>query len=1070
MQQSSPSPSPIPSSAPGGASSRQQSSGQRQATSSTGTSSSTDATRSNTRSPSGGHQATDARQGQVTTNQQSVSVGPQVTNVAPLAESIDSWTNHAYSKIFHVTLDPKSAGLSAKEYIYLEEASQELEATELSSDIIDQVLWYAVRENGLRRPSFVSYLYGSWTRAVAMARALRKREPDFDEKVALLTQAKLAIQRFSVIVSIADPEEKQLYSDLGLGLLDLWGRDPWEYALAVLDTAAEEGELHDLLSSVFDSVCRKMRHELVRNIVDRTALYFDYKPYLTLLEQLVSDKRVAASIASLDRFKIKQNYTSPNVMYDTLLGPFFCISPIDSNEVVRMFPHPDTVTPIEVERVATDIRVETKVLQDRLFYICDQFVRSSPDARIELLRYLAGILKFNHKRLALMTNREELCSDGFMLNISVVLDKLSQPFIDPYGMKLDKIDPDYFASKSCILDVSEETKIVTDLAQSKSYYESNANDREANFVSHVFFITAAYMQYGINGCITSLDRSKRMIDNMKFQIDRLERAVAVPSPQQAVLGRNLEMAKKNLLLFQARRLALQGVLNYDVLADSLIAYCEFVLLFLIRVAEPSHKYPDNGHSSETLTLPFPEGESDIPARYANYPEFLVEGIISYLMYVSRNLPHVLVRQKRNTLVEFCVCFLSSTQYIKNPYVKGKLVEILFYGALEFGGHPGYFISIFDSNPLCLKYLLTGLMRFYIECEQTGASSQFYEKFTTRFYISEIIRCIWANDAYRAKLEKESQDDVKFFVRFVALLLNDVTYLLDESLTKLGDIHRLQKEISENPQSANEPLDPSSSENYNTNENEDDEPAQTRASSLADAERQAKSCMQLANKSVLLLKMFTSAVPKAFVLPEIVDRLAAMLNYNLAALVGPRCNELKVSNPEKYGFNPKLLLSDMSSVYVNLRFQDAFVKAVARDGRSFSPANIDRAAGILGRWGLQSKTTLDQLTAFKQAAEQAKLEDEEGELELGDVPDEFLDPLMFTLMEDPVTLPSSKVVMDLGTIKSHLLSDPKDPFNRAPLKIEDVVPNTELKDRIESWKREQREKFRQTKSEDVEMAD
>ena len=48
--------------------------------------------------------------------------------------------------------------------------------------------------------------------------------------------------------------------------------------------------------------------------------------------------------------------------------------------------------------------------------------------------------------------------------------------------------------------------------------------------------------------------------------------------------------------------------------------------------------------------------------------------------------------------------------------------------------------------------------------------------------------------------------------------------------------------------------------------------------------------------------------------------------------------------------------------------------------------------------------------------------------------------MATLMEDPVILPSSSVTIDRGTIKTHLLSDQTDPFNRAPLKIEDVVPS------------------------------
>lgn len=43
------------------------------------------------------------------------------------------------------------------------------------------------------------------------------------------------------------------------------------------------------------------------------------------------------------------------------------------------------------------------------------------------------------------------------------------------------------------------------------------------------------------------------------------------------------------------------------------------------------------------------------------------------------------------------------------------------------------------------------------------------------------------------------------------------------------------------------------------------------------------------------------------------------------------------------------------------------------------------------------------------------------------------------MEDPVILPRSRISVDRATIRSHLLSDPKDPFNRQPLSIDDVIP-------------------------------
>ena len=58
-----------------------------------------------------------------------------------------------------------------------------------------------------------------------------------------------------------------------------------------------------------------------------------------------------------------------------------------------------------------------------------------------------------------------------------------------------------------------------------------------------------------------------------------------------------------------------------------------------------------------------------------------------------------------------------------------------------------------------------------------------------------------------------------------------------------------------------------------------------------------------------------------------------------------------------------------------------------------------------------------------------VQDEE---ELGEIPDDYLDPIMATLMVDPVRLPSSGKVMDRGVIESHLLSCEQDPFNRAHL--------------------------------------
>ena len=72
---------------------------------------------------------------------------------------------------------------------------------------------------------------------------------------------------------------------------------------------------------------------------------------------------------------------------------------------------------------------------------------------------------------------------------------------------------------------------------------------------------------------------------------------------------------------------------------------------------------------------------------------------------------------------------------------------------------------------------------------------------------------------------------------------------------------------------------------------------------------------------------------------------------------------------------------------------------------------------------------------------------------GEIPEEFVDPILHTVMEDPVTLPGSGVVVDRETIQRHLLSDATDPFSRSPLDVSMLVDAADLRRRIRAWRLE-----------------
>jgi ubiquitin conjugation factor E4 B len=166
--------------------------------------------------------------------------------------------------------------------------------------------------------------------------------------------------------------------------------------------------------------------------------------------------------------------------------------------------------------------------------------------------------------------------------------------------------------------------------------------------------------------------------------------------------------------------------------------------------------------------------------------------------------------------------------------------------------------------------------------------------------------------------------------------------------------------------------------------------------------------------------------------------------------------LKVKNPEKYGFKPRVMLKEFIQTFISLADMPEFVHACARDSRSFNRGSFEHAIRILSHDLNESETA--SILAFLSAVEKRVVEDEVDDEIYGDVPDEFLDPLMATVMLDPVRLPSG-VVVDRVTIVQHLLGERNDPFNRAPLTIDMVVGDEELKGRIEEWKRAKREEGR-----------
>ncbi|KAF6805558.1 ubiquitin conjugation factor e4 [Colletotrichum sojae] len=937
-------------------------------------------------------------------------------------ESFDDFADRTLAQIFRITVDPhRLTDSQGHKLTFLPDTNQELTDSDLPLKLTPTVLDSALLEalNAWPRDKHIlSFLLPCFKRILRLATFVRETAKD---KREVFEEAKrLCISNCMFALTLPDlfgrtrPDNLVPFLLRGLELED-------GVCLDFLREAVNRFPEDDQLPVVFAEAMYGISRKLSGMTMDK-----DYKPYMNALMTYTKFPALLSAVAQHPKFSA-ENMTGPDIETETILGPFFRISPLQTEVTLNYFPNPRGLDRGIAAQSQEALRAILRVHQDELFTISNAFVRAGVATRTSLLDWFGSCVNVNHKRRALQVDPKDVSSDGFMTNVTVILDNFCSPFLDTTFGKVDRIEVEYFR-RSPRVHIADETKLNADQATSDAFYAKKA-EGTSNFISEVFFLNLAAHHYGSGATNSKLKSLERDIKHYEKNIAAME----AEKPKfmndagrlaffELTLKRHTNVLEKAIAL----KFAIEAVFTDEKMQALSLRFMRYVAVWLLRLASQSPYTPD-----KDLQLPLPAQK---PESFSCLPEYALQNIVDNFKFVYRYVPQIMPSAVGDEMIALCIAFLRSSEYIKNPYLKSSLVTLLYSGTWSFMHFKkGVLGDQLYGSKFANDHLLHALMKFYIEAESTGVNTAFYDKFNIRYEIFQVIKCVWGNDVYKQQLTRESKVNRQFFVQFVNLLLNDATYVLDEALTKFPKIHTLQAEL----------------EMGNTLSAEDRTKKQEELSTL---EGQATSYMQLANETLAMMKLFTSALASAFTMPEIVQRLASMLNYNLETLAGPKMGQLKVNNPQKYHFQPRVLLSEFVDIYLNLGSSQAFIEAVAQDGRSYKPATFDKARFILMKRSMKESTELEKFDALKQKFHEAKELAEQAELDLGDIPPEFEDPIMGDLMKDPVILPSKHIV-DRSTIVQHLLSDPKDPFTRQPMTVDDAIPDTELKAKIEKWREE-----------------
>ncbi|XP_027643218.1 ubiquitin conjugation factor E4 B isoform X2 [Falco biarmicus] len=706
------------------------------------------------------------------------------------------------------------------------------------------------------------------------------------------------------------------------------------------------------------------------------------------------------------------------------LGAFFSLSVFaeDDNKVVEKYFSGPAITLENTRVVSQSLQHYLELARQELFKILHSILLNG-ETREAALNYMAAVVNANMKKAQMQTDDRLVSTDGFMLNFLWVLQQLSTK------IKLETVDPMYIFHPRCRIDLpTDETRVKATMEDVTAWIAELCRDpspfSEPKFPTECFFLTLHAHHLSILPSCRRYIRRLRAIRELNRTVEDLKnnenqwKDSPLATRHREMLKRCKTQLKK---LVRCKACADAGLLDENFLRRCLNFY-GMVIQLMLRILDPG--YPN-------IKLPL---TPEVPKVFAALPEFYVEDVAEFLFFIVQYAPQVLYEPCTQDIVMFLVVMLCNQNYIRNPYLVAKLVEVMFMTNPAVQPRTQKFFEMIENHPLSTKLLVPSLMKFYTDVEHTGATSEFYDKFTIRYHISTIFKSLWQNIAHHGTFMEEFNSG-KQFVRYINMLINDTTFLLDESLESLKRIHEVQEEMKNKEQWDLLPRDQQ----------------QARQSQLAQDERVSRSYLALATETVDMFHILTKQVQKPFLRPELGPRLAAMLNFNLQQLCGPKCRDLKVENPEKYGFEPKKLLDQLTDIYLQLDCA-RFAKAIADDQRSYSKELFEEVISKMRKAGIKSTIAIEKFKLLAEKVEEIVAKNARAEIDYSDAPDEFRDPLMDTLMTDPVRLPSG-TIMDRSIILRHLLNSSTDPFNRQTLTENMLEPVPELKEQIQAWMRD-----------------
>ena len=515
------------------------------------------------------------------------------------------------------------------------------------------------------------------------------------------------------------------------------------------------------------------------------------------------------------------------------------------------------------------------------------------------------------------------------------------------------------------------------------------NSGESNFLSICFYQIHTLIDYGLiniydekNMRIKESKRIKRMID---------DNSNVYQSHMLKLLEDKIETRLKNIYEIVSNK---KFIFKMNTFYDK-------TCLWLNTIAKKADK--------EDASLEYKNNSTEC---YNDILEAMYAFIKNNKIVLNNNLSQMIVGIFNGTLT-------------KNPNIKinylalfnNYLLEVMELN-IKTTGLP-HFVS-WDTN---INKIIGHILTLGHDMKASFNNDEIYNMLYPMSLLTNIFNTtIYNLEDYRYYFQQKKND--KYLKELIYDNLNNFQFVVDEILVGLIKINRFEKEIHDI-----EPLGESTEEKLLT---------QDQKMEIEDKKLEIEDEKDKINNFDIYLDIFSTFIIKSckyyvkIVLSSETRHCFTNICISIITNLTAHQKRYKVLDKSGLKFNPIDILVTLKNILTNCilnKDEEAILVKLIGEHEGYIKNSVLRLINILSKKDQIKSLEYSYLSYFDNKIN--VIIDSNVDVE---IPDELCDPLMDTLIENPVMLPND-IIIDLGTISRHLLTSETNPFDRSPLTME-----------------------------------